>query len=347
MIKVKKEGVILKMTELSFENEGVLNPAIFQDGNTVHLFYRAVRKGNISTIGYSKLQGPLEVIVRHTAPLLTSTSIEEAQGIEDPRIVKIDDTFYLTYCAYDGTNALGALATSTDLKIFIKRGIITPKISVEDFISKVIDPNHSELQRYDPFLTNPATLPNKQYVPFLWDKNIVFFPRKVNGKFTFLHRIKPDIQIGSVTNIEELNSTYWSTYFDSFTDKIVLQSKFEHENAYIGGGAPPVETEVGWLIIYHGVHQSASGLIYNACAALLDLDDPTQVIARLPYPLFVPDENYEKTGYVNNVVFPTGTSLFGDQLYIYYGAADDSIAVASVSVKALIEELLLHNKKPK
>jgi predicted GH43/DUF377 family glycosyl hydrolase len=84
--------------------------------------------------------------------------------------------------------------------------------------------------------------------------------------------------------------------------------------------------------------------VYAACAALLDLKDPTKEIARLPFPLFKPELDWELKGEVNNVVFPTGTSQFGDTLYIYYGAADTRIAVASVSIKELISELLTHQK---
>ncbi|RZL41332.1 MAG: pesticidal protein Cry7Aa, partial [Pedobacter sp.] len=102
------------------------------------------------------------------------------------------------------------------------------------------------------------------------------------------------------------------------------------------------KTKEGWLIIYHGVTRNEQGNIYNACAALFSLTHPFQELARLPYPLFSPEKSWEKTGYVNNVVFPTGTAIFDDRLYIYYGAADDSIAVASVNLEELIQELLKH-----
>ena len=118
--------------------------------------------------------------------------------------------------------------------------------------------------------------------------------------------------------------------------------KNKHESKYIGGGCPPIETEQGWLVIYHGVEETDKGLVYSACAALLDLDDPSLEIARLPYALFSPEHDWELNGKVNNVVFPTGTSLFGDTLYIYYGAADEQIACASLSLSALISELLLY-----
>lgn len=131
MIEVKKEGIILNKTELGFENEGVLNPAAIRDGDYVHLFYRAVSKGNYSSIGYCKLKGPLEVEERMESPVIFPQLDSESHGVEDPRIVKIDDLYYLTYTAYDGVNALGALATSKDLRNFEKLGIIAPQITYD------------------------------------------------------------------------------------------------------------------------------------------------------------------------------------------------------------------------
>jgi predicted GH43/DUF377 family glycosyl hydrolase len=176
----------------------------------------------------------------------------------------------------------------------------------------------------------------------MWDKNVVFFPRKINGKICFLHRIKPDIQFVAVYSMKDLTKEFWVNYFLRFEDSIVLSSKFPHEVSYIGGGCPPIETSAGWLLIYHGVHDTPGGYVYTACAALLDLENPIKELARLPYPLFQPDEDWEQRGEVNNVCFPTGTALFDDTLYIYYGAADERIATASVSITALVAELLLN-----
>ena len=112
MIKVIKEGIILQKTANEFENEGVLNPAVIREGSFIHLFYRAVRQGNFSTIGYCRLSSPLLVEKRSDQPLLTPEFDYECKGLEDPRIVKIEDLYYLSYTAYDGINALGALAVS-------------------------------------------------------------------------------------------------------------------------------------------------------------------------------------------------------------------------------------------
>lgn len=145
-----------------------------------------------------------------------------------------------------------------------------------------------------------------------------------------------------VKNLEELNSQFWADYFTNFSKYVIMKPKYEHEASYIGGGCPPIETEAGWLIIYHGVQNTVTGYIYSACAALLDLKNPMKEIARLPYPLFKPELRWELKGEVNNVCFPSGTALFGDTLYIYYGAADQCIATASVSLSTLLNELMLN-----
>lgn len=339
MITIKKEGIILSETDLDFENDGVLNPAIMQEGNTVHVFYRAVRRGNYSTIGYAKLEGPTKVVQRNTEPIVVPSTADEIHGIEDPRIVKINSMYYLTYCAYDGVNALGSYATSNDLVQFEKKGVLVPQVTYDEFdqYSQCCGHLNEKYQRFH-LQNNVKSSPDKKML--LWDKNLVFFPRLINGKFTFLHRIRPDIQIASVSSLNEISDDFWKDYIMHFNEHVLMTSIHEHEIAYIGGGCPPVETKAGWLVIYHGVHDSADGYVYAACAALLDLVDPSKEIARLPYPLFKPDLKYELAGYVNNVVFPTGTALFDGRLYIYYGAADKRIAAASVDLEELISELL-------
>lgn len=344
MTKVTKHGVILNKTDLPFENEGVLNPAAIRDGNGVHLFYRAVAKGNFSSIGYCRLKDPLNVDMRLGFPVLSPQFEYESHGMEDPRIVKIDDVFYLSYTAYDGVNALGALAVSRNLKNFDRKGIIVPQIKYADFnrLSNSIQPLDRKYVYYN---EHERLIEPQAKESFLWDKNLIFFPRRINGKLTFLHRIKPEIQIVvGAKDLSELTDEFWQDYFIHFDECVVLSPKYEHELNYIGGGCPPIETPEGWLMIYHGVHSSSKGYVYSACAALLDLDDPRREIARLPHPLFFPEYAWELKGEVNNVCFPTGAVLFDERLYIYYGAADERIACASVSLSELLAELLSHRK---
>jgi len=342
MIAVKKHGVLLQKTINNFENEAVLNPAAIRDEQFVHLFYRAVSNGNYSSIGYCKMEGISNVVERFEAPIIFPEYEYEKHGVEDPRIVKIDGLFYLTYTAYDGVNALGALAVSTNLLNWEKKGIIVPQLTYEEF-NILIEKNGAINDKYLRYNGNVHILSDDGKELFVWDKNVIFFPKRLNGKMVFLHRIKPDIQIlVSIDNLDELTPTFWNKYFLNFKNTIVLAPKYEHEISYIGGGCPPIETSLGWLIIYHGVHNTLKGFVYSACAALLNLEDPTIEIARLPYPLFYPELHWELRGEVNNVCFPSGAVVFDDTLYIYYGAADEQIAYASVNITELLKELILN-----
>jgi predicted GH43/DUF377 family glycosyl hydrolase len=341
MVEVKNEGILLEKTTLEFENEGVLNPAVIRIGDYVHVFYRAVRSGNHSTIGYCKLDGPLTVTERWEMPIIIPEFDYEVKGVEDARVVKIDDLYYLTYTAYDGINARGALAVSNDLLKFNKLGIIVPRISYSNFVTLAESAGKVDVNYYHnhKFYYQEAD-PEKKMM--LWDKDLVFFPRRIDNKLVFLHRIRPGIQIVFVSNLEELTESFWDKYFQNLDEHIVFNPIYNHESEYIGGGCPPIETEAGWLLIYHGVEHTEKGDVYSACAALLDLENPVRLIARLPYALFSPKYDWELIGEVNNVVFPTGTSLFGDTLFIYYGAADTVIACASLNLKDLVSELLTY-----
>jgi predicted GH43/DUF377 family glycosyl hydrolase len=340
MINVIKEGILLQKTTNNFENEGVLNPAAIRDGEYVHLLYRAVSTGNHSSIGYCKLKGPLFIEERNKTALLSPELDYESHGIEDPRIVKIEDTYYLTFTAYDGVNALGCLATSKDLIHFDRKGIIVPQKTYEEF-NNFIGAKGISNEKYYRYNQHDHILEKDGTEMLIWDKNVMFFPRRIGGKLFFLHRIRPEIQIVTAfESFEEMTPEFWQHYFEHFNDYVVLKPKYEHEVSYIGGGCPPIETEHGWLMIYHGVHDSLQGYVYSACAALLNLEIPQKEIARLPYPLFVPEFHWELKGEVNNVCFPTGAVVFDDILYIYYGAADERVACASMNLSELLNELL-------
>ena len=330
MVSVEKHGVVLEKRDLDFEIEGVLNPAVIMENGEIHMFYRAVAKGNRSTIGYCRLSDPLTVVERYDHPIIEAEFYYENHGVEDPRIVHIDDTYYISYCAYDGINAFGAVATSSDLKTWQKQGIVVPQVEGDDF-RDLISFNGNVNVKY---------LRLNMGNNYVWDKNVVFFPKRIFGKLFFLHRIKPGIQIACCDTLKDLTPKFWQEYLADLEDHIVLDPRFEHELSYIGNGCPPIETEHGWLLIYHGVHDVVSGYMYTACAALLDFDNPCKEIARLPYPLFFPEESWELQGYVNNVCFPSGAVQKDGRLYIYYGAADERIAVASLNMSELLNELL-------
>jgi predicted GH43/DUF377 family glycosyl hydrolase len=336
MVIIRRESVLLEATENEFENQAVLNPTIVQQGDTLHMFYRAVKEGNYSSIGYCKLKGPLTIVERRNSPILFPEHDYEIHGTEDPRVVFLDGIYYMFYTAYDGRNALVAYATSKDLKKWEKQGIISAKMRYDEAghffrLSKLKEKYHFFISYYKDVVAEDV---------LLWEKDSFIFPKKYNNKFALIHRVLPDIQVVCFEDFKDLTNGFWQSYLEKLGENVLMEPKFGFESRNIGAGAPLIETERGWLMIYHSVEDSNKGKVYHASAALLDKQDPYKVIGRLKEPLFSPTEDYEKFGDVNNVVFPTGTAIFGDRLYIYYGAADKRIAVASVNLYKLLHELL-------
>lgn len=342
MIKIRREGIILRPTPNKFENKSVFNPTTYQDGQTVHMIYRAINEEFISCFGYAQLKGPLEVVVRWDKPFLKPRNKYECKGIEDPRLSKIDDTFYLVYIVHDGKNCLLAYHYGENFFKLKRGGIISPKLSYKKAAQLMRTGQvKDDYYFFESYYRNYAG----QDV-LVWDKDGILFPKKIGGKFALMHRILPDIQVAYASNMEDFQKKeYWQEYFKNLGSYVMLEPKFGFENRHIGGGAAPILTKAGWLVIYHGTEETNDGRIYRAAAALTDKNDPQKIIARLPYPLFAPEKDYETEGHVNNVVFPTGTSVFNGRLYMYYGTADTYIAVSSVSLDALLKELLKYKNK--
>jgi len=332
--KIKKLGLILEPIENNvFEQKAVLNPAIYQDGKTVHMFYRAVDKLYGSTIGYARLDGPTKVVERWDKPFMKPEHAYESKGVEDARITKIGNIFYMTYVAYDGKSALTAYAKSTNLFDLKKQGIITPT-QTYDQVGKLLRPQNIK-DRYFLFESYHEELSGKDVL--LWAKDTILFPRKINGNYAMLIRILPDIQLVYFKDFKQLRSkVFWREYLKKLANHVALENRYWFESRNIGGGAVPIEVPEGWLIIYHSVEELNKGRTYHAGAALLDKKDPTKAICRLDRPLFSPDQEWEIKGDVNNVVFPTGTAQFGDDLYMYYGAADRVIAVENADQNPLL-----------
>jgi predicted GH43/DUF377 family glycosyl hydrolase len=305
------------------------------------MFYRAVKEGNYSSIGYVKLEGPLNVIERKEEPIIFPEHDYEIHGVEDPRIISLDGFFYLFYTAYDGKNARVAYATSKDLVNWEKNGLITPSISYEAakdyFKQSRLKDKYYHFVSYIKDITAPDVL--------LWEKDSYLFPKKYNKDFVFIHRILPEIQVIYFRDFNQLkNPNYWEEYLKKLGQYVLMEPEFGFES-HIGAGAPLINTLLGWLFIYHSVEDTNAGQIYHASAALLEKEPPFRVIGRLKKPLFSPKEDYEKMGDVWNVVFPTGTAIFKKRLYIYYGAADKRIAVVSCNLNALLRKLLKSQSK--
>ena len=334
MLKIKDEGIILEKTDLPFENKGVLNPACIKVNGITHMFYRAINKQKISSIGYCQLADN-KIIKRFDRPILSPRYNYEKRGVEDPRIVFLDGLYYLFYTAFDGQNALVAYAVSKDLINFSKKGLVSPKITYDE--AEDIFRESGVEKKY--ILFEQIYKKRMGHDVLLWEKDACLFPKKIRGKFALMHRVLPGIQIMYFDDFSDLTYEYWRKYLKRLSHYIILNPKFQFENRNIGGGCPPIETEEGWLLIYHAVGFFQRKRTYHAGAALLDLNNPTRVLGRLRRPLFSPKSAWEKTGITKNVVFPTGAIVQDKTLYIYYGAADTKIGVKSLKITDLLKEL--------
>lgn len=321
-----KKKLILEKTDNEFEINGVFNPGCYQEGDFVHMFYRAISSTMNSSIGYVKLDKNNQVVERWNEPIINRDFDCERHGVEDARIVKVEDIFYVFYVAYDGKNAVTAYATGSDLFNLQKKGIITPTIKYSE-AREIMKSYQRYVDQADLYIKNVG-----EDVLF-WAKDIFLFPEKINGKFYMMIRVLPDIQIISFDSFDEINNDFWINQLKNINESIVIDCI---EGKHVGGGCPPIKTPYGWLIIFHSVDDDR---IYHTSVALLDLNNPLKVISRLKEPLFSPTEYWEKEGVVSNVVFATGSAILGDKLCIYYGAADKRIGVAELSLKDLLKKL--------
>lgn len=359
MVIKTKRTLFMETSENEWEARAVLNPTVIKDDKGVeHIFYRAVAKNWVSSIGYAKVvNGDIE---RYDKPIISPTKNYEKEGIEDPRITKIKNVYYLLYTAFDGKDARIAYAISKNLKDWKKMGIISPNISVSKARQLVKIKKYRDKWRHQEISGSRVCL---------WDKDAVLFPEKINGYFVMLHRFLPDVQIVKFKKFSELKKNkFWENYVANLSedeDKISLYRRYDWEEKHIGAGATPIKTKHGWLLIYHGVELQTKSvvlnvysriyheiesffhklrnkrkpLIYHAGVALLDLKNPETEITRLKDPLFSPEYNWEKEGDIRGVVFPEGAVLDGDKLKIYYGCSDSRIGLAELSFKELLVEL--------
>lgn len=225
---------------------------------------------------------------------------EERWGIEDPRI---------TWLAELNKWAITYTA-------FSRHGPLVAMALTDDFIT---------FERIGPLMPPE-------------DKDAALFPRRIQGKWALIHR--------PVTTNYVPGSHIWLSYSDSnFTHwgdrQVVMHARRGGwwDGGKIGLAAPPIETAEGWILVYHGVRQTASGSIYRIGLALLDLDNPAKVLHRTDEWVFGPTEGYEREGDVDDVVFPSGWVLDDKTglLNMYYGGADSCIALATASVGDLLE----------
>jgi predicted GH43/DUF377 family glycosyl hydrolase len=292
------------------------------------MLYRAIGEYEryISRIGYASSTDGYS-FARSNDIALEPMQDYEQYGIEDPRMVEIDNQVYITYVilsAYvtDGAivEASTALATTTDFLKYTRLGVITTKGSNNKDV--VLFPEKMSQQQQQSSVLSSSSSNNTDGA----------------GKYFFLHR--PSGWIGSKYGVNKpsiwLGEGNALTNFEKHT--LLLKPEEDWEELKVGAGPPPLRTRAGWLVIYHGVSRDK---VYRAGAALLDLHDPSKIIGRTKTPILEPKEPYEKFGDVNNVVFPTGACVVdNDKLFVYYGGADRVCCLATADLNYLLDQIL-------
>jgi len=286
----------------------VFNPGAIKDNDYYHLMLRVQNRGRETFLMMADSNDGVQFEIRkETLHFIGIENIRETiYHIYDPRLTKLEDTFYILFAMDMESGCKLGMAKSDDLNTFHFMGIV----SKED------------------------------------NRNGVLFPERINGKYARFDR--PNLADNDgITSGDTICLSYSDDLIHWTTHSNVLSGRLHYWDELIGAGPPPIKTNDGWLLIYHGIatHFQSSN-IYQAGVALFDLDDPAKLIVRSRYNILEPREVYELTGQVPNVVFPSGlivedqdkngTAKKNSPVKIYYGAADTCVGLAETTVEELI-----------
>ena len=297
------DNPILTVRALPYAVGAVFNPGVAEvDGETL-LLMRVEDLGGRSHLTCARSRDGIGDWQVDAAPAMSpglKAHPEEAWGVEDARITRIEERAEWVI-AYTAYSECGPLVSLA---------------TTRDFRS---------FQRLGP------ALPPE-------NKDAALFPRRIGGRYCMLHRPVPAMP-GIPAHI-------WISFSPDLRawggHRLLLPARGPGfwDADKIGIAAPPLASPEGWLLLYHGVRRMGAGDVYRLGLALLDLDDPSRVIRRLDHWVIGPQLPYERTGDTPNVVFSCGWILEGDEIRLYYGAADTCIALASASLKKVLDYLL-------
>ncbi|MDR3284448.1 MAG: glycosidase [Treponema sp.] len=317
-----------------WRKSNVFNPAVIIDQGVFYMIERAAGGLRPFHCFFGLLKSADGVHFTHVkdTPVFTPADLGFPFGsIQDPRVVKIDGMFYLNY----------ALRPSS-------YGYAPTGMGKPEEISYTYPGEHGNPES---FMTRSGILQSADLINWkqvcyttqadINDRDNILFPEKIDGKFVMLRR--PEEWIGPKYGTDKAG--IWITSSEdllSWSDpRLVAVSEQDWEYKKVGGSAPPIKTDKGWLTLYHGVDADN---VYRCGVMMLDLADPSKVIGRAKSCILEPQEYYEKFGlYIPNVVFPTGAVVKDTMVYIYYGVTDTAICLATVPLNSLIDFALEGN----
>jgi predicted GH43/DUF377 family glycosyl hydrolase len=277
-----------------WESSGTFNPAVVERAGKIVMLYRAQDGKGTSRLGYAESSDGIGFTRRAEPVFVPAEEYEKDGGVEDPRLVKFDDTYYLTYTGYNKKDAQLCLATSKDLIRWERKGVILPAY--------------------------------KGRWNVRWTKSGAIVPQKIGGKYWMYF-------LGtSADNKDQAGLAYSSDliHWIEATDGPVLPVRpGQFDSRVAEPGPAPIVTEKGIVLIYNGADDK---LVYRTGVAVFDRKDPSRLIARSHAPVFAPEKEWEKVGQVPNVVFVEGMIRRGNRYWLYYGGADTHIGVAEAAI---------------
>lgn len=297
--------IIAPRPEFDWEAKATFNPAVIYENNKFHIVYRAMSLDNTSVFGYASSIDGVHIDERLPNPIFEPTANFERKllpgnsGCEDPRLTRIGDELFMFYTAFDGYTPRVAFTS----------------IHINDFLEK----------RWCWKSPKVITPPN------IADKDACLLSKKVKDKYVVFHRMNDCICLNLVDDLSFEGNNWLND-----STAIIKPRKSYWDNSKFGIAAPPIETPHGWLMLYHRATLPAPS-VYKVEAALLDLTDPSLILAHADATLLEPEMDYEERGVISNVVFPCGAVLLNEMIYLYYGAADKTTAVARMELNALMK----------
>lgn len=315
----------------AWENLVTCNPGVWYDDGVFHMLYRAAGDDpeHVIRLGLATSRDGIHFERASRQPVLApSADGPDSGGIEDPRIVKFGDEYYVTY-------AFRPFPPGQYWK-FAHDEVLRPRTgeSAPTFLRENLANTGLAVTRDFRSFRRLGRITNSQ----LDDRDVILFPEKIGGKYVLMHR--PKQYVGERYGVKY--PSIWLKFSDDLLDwetkeSHLLLTGIEHTwQEKIGGSTPPLRTDEGWLVLYHGVSDSGRGY-YRVGAVLLDLEDPLRIIGRTRECILEPEEPIETDGFYKGCVFPTGNVLLGDTLYVYFGAGDRYVSLATCNVHRLID----------
>jgi predicted GH43/DUF377 family glycosyl hydrolase len=285
------ETPVISPQGAGWESAGTFNPAVVKTAEDKFvMLYRAQDEKGTSRLGYAESEDGIHFTRRAQPVLSPETDYEKDGGVEDPRLQKFGDTYYLTYTGYNKKDAQLCLATSKDMIHWERKGVILPAYKGNWNVA--------------------------------WTKSGAMVPEKIGGKYWMYW-------LGTTADKTDQMGLSYSDDLIHWTEAtktpVLPRRPGKFDSRVVEPGPPPILTTAGIVLIYNGADDK---LVYRTGVAVFDRADPRKVISRTDEPIFAPEKEWEKFGQVPNVVFVEGMVKRADKFLFYYGGADKFVGVA-------------------